>query len=69
MVMISGTLQTSTHSAQGVLRCELGIFSVCDERLDSLISGEYEGFFQVESIQPQVFPSQRVRCNSELWPR
>jgi hypothetical protein len=58
MVMINGTLQTSTHSAQGVLRCELGIFSVCDERLDSLTSGEYEGFFEVESIQPQLLPSQ-----------
>ena len=58
MITISGTLQTSTHSVQGVLRCELGIFSVCDERLDALISGEYEGFFEVESIQPQVLPSQ-----------
>jgi Protein of unknown function (DUF3275) len=57
MIMISGTLKTSTQSAQAVLQCELGIFSILDERLESVSPGDYEGLFEIESIKPQLLPS------------
>jgi hypothetical protein len=57
MIMISGTLKTSTQSAQAVLHCELGVFSILDERLENVSSDDYEGLFEIESIKPQLLPS------------
>ena len=57
MILLSGTLQTSTPSAQAVLRCDLGTFSVLDERLDSVSAGDHDGLFEIESIKPHLLPS------------
>jgi hypothetical protein len=57
MVLLSGTLQTGTPSTQALLRCELGVFVVWDERLATISAGNYPGLFEVEAIQPQSLPS------------
>lgn len=57
MILLSGTLQTSTPSTQAVLRCDLGTFSVLDERLDSVSAGDHDGLFEIESIKPHLLPS------------
>lgn len=57
MILLSGTLQTGTPSTQALLRCELGVFAVLDERLESISAGSYPGLFEVEAIQPHSLPS------------
>lgn len=57
MVLLSGTLQKSRSLVHSVLRCELGVFSVCDERLNTVSAGRYEGLFEIEAIQPHCLPS------------
>jgi hypothetical protein len=59
MILLSGTLQTGTEqSTQALLRCELGVFSVLDERLANISAGSYPGLFEIEAIQPQSLPSE-----------
>ena len=57
MILLSGTLQTGTPSTQGLLRCDLGVFAVRDERLGNISAGNYPGLFEVEAIEPQSLPS------------
>lgn len=57
MILLSGTLQMSTPSAPALLRCELGVFSVLDERLEMVSPGNHEGLFELESIKPHLLPS------------
>ena len=57
MIMISGTLKMGTQFAQAILQCELGVFSIQDERLENVSPGDYEGLFEIESIKPQLLPS------------
>ena len=57
MILLSGTLQTSTPSTQALLRCDLGTFSVLDERLESVSAGDHDGLFEIESIKPHLLPS------------
>jgi hypothetical protein len=58
MILLSGTLQTGTPSTPALLRCELSVFAVLDERLVNISSGNYPGLFEVETIQPQSLPSE-----------
>jgi Protein of unknown function (DUF3275) len=57
MILLSGTLQMSTPSAHAVLRCDLGAFSVLDERLASVSAGDHDGLFEIEHIKPHQLPS------------
>jgi Protein of unknown function (DUF3275) len=59
MITIGGTLQTGTQSAQAVLQCELGDFSIWDERLKSIPPGEFEGLFEIRSIRLETLSSSR----------
>ncbi len=56
MIVLSGTLQKGIESTQTVLRCELGVFSVTDTRLDDLYPCDYEGLFEIEGFRLGTLP-------------